>query len=311
MKYICTSFKKLRIDDEIILTIGNFDGIHKGHGDILSRIKKEAENLNLKAAILSFNPHPKIYFNDEKNFLINSKSKKFSTLKRMGIDYLIELDFDEDLINLSFNDFEQSILIEKLNIKKLYLGKDFRYGNQRKGNIQTIKNLCIEANIFFEEVGLINNTTSNSKVSSSQIRQFIKDGDIHLANEVLVYNFSVSNTVVKGDQRGRTIGIPTANIEYPKDLIAPPYGVYAVEVKILEKIYSGIANFGMRPTFNKNSPILEAHIFDFDEDIYGDEIEVIFHSKIRDEKKFDGIKELLNQISLDITVAKQKLQYGN
>ena len=311
MKHICTSFQKLRIDDEIILTIGNFAGIHKGHGDILSRIKKEAENLNLKAAILSFNPHPKIYFNDEKNFLINSKSKKFSTLERMGIDYLIELDFNEDLINLSFNDFEQSILIEKLNIKKLYLGKDFRYGNQRKGNIQTIKNLCIEANIFFEEVNLINNTSSNSKMSSSQIRQFIKDGDIHLANEVLVYNFSVSNTVVKGDQRGRTIGILTANIKYPKDLIAPPYGVYAVEVMILEKIYSGIANFGMRPTFNKNSPILEAHIFDFDEDIYGDEIEVIFHSKIRDEKKFDGIKELLNQISLDITVAKQKLQYGN
>ena len=95
MKHICTSFKKLRIDDEIILTIGNFDGIHKGHGDILSRIKKEAENLNLKAAILSFNPHPKIYFNDEKNFLINSKSKKFSTLERMGIDYLIELDFNK------------------------------------------------------------------------------------------------------------------------------------------------------------------------------------------------------------------------
>ena len=311
MKHICTSFKKLKIDDEIILTIGNFDGIHKGHGAILDKLKKEVKNLNLKTAILSFDPHPKVYFKDEKNFLINSKSKKLSTLQNMGIDYLIELDFDENLINLSFNDFEQSILIEKLNIKKLYLGKDFRYGNQRKGNIQTIKNLCIEKKIFFEEVNLINNTTSNSKVSSSQIRQFIKDGDVHLANEALLYDFSVTNTVIKGDQRGRTINTPTANIEYPKDIITPSYGVYAVKVKILDKIYSGIANFGIRPTFNKNFPLLEAHIFDFDEDIYGNEIEVIFHSKIRDEKKFDGIKELLNQISLDITVAKQKLQYGN
>ena len=311
MKHICTSFKNLEIDDEIILTIGNFDGIHKGHSAILSKLKNEAQNLNLKTAILSFDPHPKVYFNDEKNFLINSKSKKFTTLKTMGIDYLIELDFDKNLINLSFNDFEQSILIEKLNIKKLYLGKDFRYGNQRKGNIQTIKNLCAEKNILFEEVNLVNNMTSNSKISSSQIRQFIKDGNIHLANEILVYKFSVSSLVIKGDQRGRTIGIPTANIEYPKDIITPPYGVYAVEIKISDKLYFGIANFGMRPTFNKNFPILEAHIFDFDQDIYGDEIEVIFHSKIREEKKFDGIKELLNQISLDITVAKQKLQYGN
>ena len=123
MKHICTSFKNLEIDDEIILTIGNFDGIHKGHSSILSKLKNEAQNLNLKTAILSFDPHPKVYFNDEKNFLINSKSKKFTTLKTMGIDYLIELDFDKDLINLSFNDFEQSILIEKLNIKKLEILK--------------------------------------------------------------------------------------------------------------------------------------------------------------------------------------------
>ena len=311
MQHICTSFKNLSVEDEIILTIGNFDGIHKGHSTILNKIKNEAENLQVKTAILSFDPHPKVFINGEKNFLINSKSKKISILKDLGIDYLIELYFDKDLINLSFNDFEQSILINKLNIKKLYLGKDFRYGNQRKGNIETIKNLCIEKNILFEEVSLINNVTSNSKVSSSQIRQFIKDGDIHLANEVLVHKFSISNTVIKGDQRGRTIGIPTANIEYPQNIIKPPYGVYAVELKILDNVHYGIANFGMRPTFNKDSAILEAHIFDFDLDIYGSDIEVIFHSKIRDEIKFDGIKELLKQISLDITVAKQKLNYGN
>jgi len=117
MQHICTSFKNLSVEDEIILTIGNFDGIHKGHSTILNKIKNEAENLQVKTAILSFDPHPKVFINGEKNFLINSKLKKISILKELGIDYLIELYFDKDLINLSFNDFEQSILINKLNIR--------------------------------------------------------------------------------------------------------------------------------------------------------------------------------------------------
>ena len=150
MQHICTNFKNLEINDELILTIGNFDGIHKGHSVILNKLIGEAQNLNLKSAILSFEPHPKIYFDNTPNYLINPKSKKISILEKFGINYLIELHFDKDLTNLSFKEFEQSILINKLKIKKLYLGKDFRYGNQRKGNIETIKNLCIEKNILFE-----------------------------------------------------------------------------------------------------------------------------------------------------------------
>ena len=311
MKHIRTSFINLELNDPIVLTIGNFDGIHQGHIEILNSLKKEAKNLNSKTAILSFDPHPKVYFNNAKNFLINSNSKKINLLQDLAIDYLIELKFDEDLLNLSFSEFEQSILVQKMNIKKLFLGKDFRYGNQRKGNIQTIKKLCDQENILFTEVDLITDKNSKSKISSSQIRQFIKDGDIHLANDAIFSKFGISSKVITGDQRGRTIGIPTANLEFPKDIISPPYGVYAVTIKIDEKTYYGIANYGVRPTFNKDSPILEVHIFDFNKNIYEEEIEVIFHYKIRGEKKFDGIKELLNQISLDINVAKEKLNYGN
>ena len=198
-----------------------------------------------------------------------------------------------------------------VNIKKLFLGNDFRYGNQRKGNIQTLKKLCEKTNIDLLELELLNIPQSNEKISSSQIRNLIFEGEIKTANENLISKFSISGVVIKGDQRGRTIGIPTANIEYPEEIVAPPYGVYAVEIKILHQVFYGIVNFGIRPTFNKDFPILEALIFDFDRDIYNEEIEVIFYEKIRGEKKFDGIKELLNQVSLDITVAKKILDYGN
>ena len=311
MKHIQTSFKDLNLKEGIFLTIGNFDGIHKGHKVILDQLKKDAKAVGAKTAILSFDPHPKIFFKNKKNFLINSKSKKISILEKLDIDILIDLKFNKDLINLSFEEFEQGILIDKLDIRKLYLGNDFRYGNQRKGNIETLKKICEKTNINLVEVELINNTNSNDKVSSSQIRDLISEGNIKKANQNLVFKFSISGIVIKGDQRGRTIGIPTANIEYPEELVIPPYGVYAVEVKILEQIHHGIVNFGMRPTFNKDFPILEALIFDFDRDIYGEEIEVILHEKIRGEIKFNGIKELLNQISLDITVAKKILNYGN
>ena len=311
MKYLDISFEDLYIKDELFLTIGNFDGIHKGHEDVLNNLISDANSSNTKTAILSFNPHPKIFFNNEKNFLINSKNKKISILQNFKIDYLIDLKFDDSLTQLSFNQFEQDILLNKLNIKKLYLGKDFRYGNQRKGSLNTLRKLCDSSNINLEELHLLNDKISNEKISSSKIRELLKNGEIKKANNYLHQKFSISGQVILGDQRGRTIGIPTANISFPESIIQIPYGVYAIKIKILKNHYFGIANFGMRPTFNKTTSILEVHIFDFDEDIYGNDIEVIFFEKIRNEQKFDGIKELLKQISLDITVAKKILKHGN
>ena len=311
MKYFDVSYENLNIEDELFLTIGNFDGIHKGHIQILHNLVTNANLENTKSAILSFNPHPKIYFNNEKNFLINTTKKKISSLQNLKIDYLIDLKFDEKLTKLSFDQFEQDILLNKLNIKKLYLGNDFRYGNQRKGNLDTLRTLCNNSEIELEQLQLINDTTSNEKISSSKIRELLKNGEIEKANHFLHEKFSVSGLVIQGDKRGRTIGIPTANLQFPEILVKIPYGVYSVQIKVLDKNYYGIANFGMRPTFNKISTILEVHIFDFDKDIYDKEIEVIFFNKIRDEQKFSGIKELLNQITLDITVAKKFLNYGN
>ena len=311
MKYLSNSFDQINIDEKLCLTIGNFDGIHKGHREIIKNLIQQTKTSNLKSAILSFTPHPKIYFNKQKNFMINSQSKKKEILKDLGLDYLIDLHFNDKFTQLSHNEFEDKILSEKLNSKRILIGKDFQYGNQRKGNINTLKKFCEKNKIELEEIGLILNDHNSNKISSSAIRENLKSGKFELANKDLERNFSVAGKVIKGDQRGRTIGIPTANLEYPLNTITIPYGVYAVETLIEGNTYFGIVNFGIRPTFNKDKPIVEAYLFDFDNDIYDKDIEILFHKQIRQEKKFNDIKELLNQINIDIAEAKKILKYGN
>ena len=311
MKYLSNSFDQINIDEKLCLTIGNFDGIHKGHREIIKNLIQQTKKSNLKSAILSFTPHPKIYFNKQKNFMINSQSKKKEILKDLGLDYLIDLHFNDKFTQLSHVEFEDKILSEKLNSKRILIGKDFQYGNQRKGNIETLKVFCEKNKIELEEIGLILNDYNSNKISSSEIRENLKAGKIELANKDLKRNFSVAGKVIKGDQRGRTIGIPTANLEYPLNTITIPYGVYAVETIIEGNTYFGIVNFGIRPTFNKDKPIVEAYLFDFDNDIYDKDIEILFHKQIRQEKKFNDIKELLNQINIDIAEAKKILKYGN
>ena len=311
MKYLSNSFDQINIDEKLCLTIGNFDGIHKGHREIIKNLIQQTKTSNLKSAILSFTPHPKIYFNKQKNFMINSQSKKNEILEDLGLDYLIDLYFNDKFTQLSHVEFEDKILLEKLNSKRILIGKDFQYGNQRKGNIETLKVFCEKNKIELEEIGLILNDHNSNKISSSEIRDNLKAGKIELANKDLKRNFSVAGKVIKGDQRGRTIGIPTANLEYPLNTIIIPYGVYAVETIIEGNTYFGIVNFGIRPTFNKDKPIVEAYLFDFDNDIYDKDIEILFHKQIRQEKKFNDIKELLNQINIDIAEAKKILKYGN
>ncbi len=311
MKYINSSFEEINIDEKLCLTIGNFDGIHKGHREIIKNLIQKTKISKFKSAILSFTPHPKIYFKKQNNFMINSQLKKKEILESLGLDYLIDLYFNKKFTQLNHLEFEDKILLGKLNAKKILIGRDFQYGNQRKGNIETLRIFCEKNNIQLNEIDLIFDEQNNNKISSSKIRENLNSGNIELANKDLNRKFSISGEVIKGDQRGRSIGIPTANIEYPLNTIIIPYGVYAVETKIDGNTYFGIVNFGIRPTFNKEKPIVEAYLFDFDNNIYDKNIELFFYKQIRQEKKFNGIKELLNQINLDITEAKKILNYGN
>ena len=311
MKYINSSFEEINIDEKLYLTIGNFDGIHKGHREIIKNLINESKKSESKSAILSFTPHPKIYFKKQNNFMINSQLKKKEILESLGLDYLIDLHFNKKFTQLNHLEFEDKILLGKLNAKKILIGRDFRYGNQRKGNIETLRIFCEKNNIQLNEIDLIVDEQNNNKISSSKIRENLNLGNIELANKDLKRKFSISGKVIKGDQRGRSIGIPTANIEYPLNTIIIPYGVYAVETTFDGNTYFGIVNFGIRPTFNKEKPIVEAYLFDFDNNIYDKNIELFFYKQIRQEKKFNGIKELLNQINLDIAEAKKILNYGN
>ena len=311
MKYINSSFEEINIDEKLCLTIGNFDGIHKGHREIIKNLIQKTKISKSKSAILSFTPHPKIYFKKQNNFMINSQLKKKEILESLGLDYLIDLHFNKKFTQLNHLEFEDKILLGKLNAKKILIGRDFQYGNQRKGNIETLRIFCEKNNIQLNEIDLIFDEQNNNKISSSKIRENLNLGNIELANKDLNRKFSISGKVIKGDQRGRSIGIPTANIEYPLNTIIIPYGVYAVETTIDGNTYFGIVNFGIRPTFNKEKPIVEAYLFDFDNNIYDKNIELFFYKQIRQEKKFNGIKELLNQINLDIAEAKKILNYGN
>ena len=311
MKYINSSFEEINIDEKLCLTIGNFDGIHKGHREIIKNLIQKTKISKSKSAILSFTPHPKIYFKKQNNFMINSQLKKKEILESLGLDYLIDLHFNKKFTQLNHLEFEDKILLGKLNTKKILIGRDFQYGNLRKGNIETLRIFCEKNNIQLNEIDLIVDEQNNNKISSSKIRENLNLGNIELANKDLKRIFSISGKVIKGDQRGRTIGIPTANIQYPQNTIIIPYGVYAVETKINGNTYFGIVNFGVRPTFNKEKPIVEAYLFDFDNNIYDKNIELFFYKQIRQEKKFNGIKELLNQINLDIAEAKKILNYGN
>ena len=311
MKYINSSFEEINIDEKLCLTIGNFDGIHKGHREIIKNLIQKTKISKSKSSILSFTPHPKIYFKKQNNFMINSQLKKKEILESLGLDYLIDLHFNKKFTQLNHLEFEDKILLGKLNAKRILIGRDFQYGNQRKGNIETLRIFCENNKIQLNEIDLIVDEQNNNKISSSKIRENLNSGNIELANKDLKRIFSISGKVIKGDQRGRTIGIPTANIQYPQNTIIIPYGVYAVETKIDGNTYFGIVNFGVRPTFNKEKPIVEAYLFDFDNDIYDKNIELFFHKQIRQEKKFNGIKELLKQINLDIAEAKKILKYGN
>ncbi len=311
MKYINSSFEEISIDEKLCLTIGNFDGIHKGHREIIKNLIQKTKISKSKSAILSFTPHPKIYFKKQNNFMINSQLKKKEILESLGLDYLIDLNFNEKFTQLSHLEFEDKILLGKLNAKGILIGRDFQYGNKRKGNIETLRIFCEKNKIQLNEVDLIFDEQNKNKISSSKIRENLNLGNIELANKDLKRIFSISGKVIKGDQRGRSIGIPTANIEYPLNTIIIPYGVYAVETVIDGNTYFGIVNFGVRPTFNKEKPIVEAYLFDFDNNIYDKNIELFIYKQIRQEKKFNGIKELLNQINLDIAEAKKILNYGN
>jgi len=292
-------------EKNLCLAIGNFDGFHKGHISILDSLKKIAYQNNFPTAIMSFSPHPREYFeNKNENFNIYTKSEKINFLKEYDINIYIEFTFDKNLAELSADQFVEEILINKLNIKNVIVGKDFKFGKNRSGNFQILENYSKENNFDVHLVESVMLSDGSSKFSSSIIRENIKNAEMEKVNFALGRPWHIHGTVIEGDKKARKINFPTANI-IPGKHILPRKGVYCVEVYIDNEKYLGVSNFGKRPTVDGSKVLLETHIFNFNKEIYGNELTVRFLTFIRPEQKFANFDELAKQIKKDIETAKR------
>ena len=283
-----------------ILTIGTFDGVHCGHQTIINRINDIEEKYDGESIILTFHPHPRLVLNpnDTSLKLINTLDEKIELLDHYGIDNLVIAPFSKEFAESSAESYVRDFLWEKFRPKRVVIGYNHHFGNNREGNIGLLENIGDELGFGVEEIE--KQIVDHLGVSSTKIRNAITNGEIETANHLLGHYFSFAGKVIKGDNRGKTLGFPTANVlvEDANKLI-PGNGVYAVQATIDKQQYGAMLNIGQKPTFNGTSRSIEAHIFDFDDDIYGTVIDIELVEKIRDEKKFESADDLVVQLKDD------------
>ena len=284
-----------------VITIGSFDGVHLGHQKILKKLREEADKINGETVLFTFKVHPKmVLFPDSHGIkLIQDQKEKNLKLSEYQLDNLILFPFTKEFSNLTAYQFVKDILVDKIGVKKIVIGYDHQFGNNREGNIDFLKSVSNE--FGFEVIEISAEEIDEVNISSTKIRKAILAGDIKTANSYLNDTYGLSGTVVKGQQLGRKIGFPTANINIEfQDKLIPGNGVYFVEVIIEENFLHGMLNIGVRPTIDTNlTRTIEVNIFDFDQEIYGQEIKIEFISKVREEQKFDSLDKLIQQLKDD------------
>jgi riboflavin kinase/FMN adenylyltransferase len=305
MKLICGLKQASLLPEHVVATIGNFDGVHRGHQALIQRLSVKANELQCPLLVIVFEPQPGEYFHAEKapNRLtsLREKAREFA---KLGVDYVLCLKFTHSLSTLNAELFAKEILFEALPIKCLLVGKDFRFGKNRQGDSSLLMTIGEKAGV--EVVVFSDYLVSHQRVSSTHIRELLQHDKLLDASRSLGRNYSVCGRVVSGDGRGQRMGIPTANLGLRRRIL-PVSGVYCVMVKRArdERVYQGVVNVGSRPTiYGQARPNLEVHLFDFDENLYHEMIEVIFIHKLRDEYKFESIDKLIKQIQLDIQTAR-------
>lgn len=283
-----------------VVTTGTFDGVHYGHQKIISRLKEVATQYRGESVIITFFPHPRLVLFPEDNDLklINTLEEKIALLEKAGIDHLIIIPFTKEFSRLSSLEFIQEILVNKIGTKKLVIGYDHHFGKNREGSFEHLKLYAPEYGFEVEEIP--GQDINDVAVSSTKIRNAILNGNFEIANRYLGYPFNINGKVAKGDQIGRTIGYPTANIQVPESYkLIPGDGIYAVKVNVNNSDYFGMLYIGNRPTVNGLNKVIEVNIFDFNEDIYDKNIAVEFHKYIRGDKKLNGLDELKAALAED------------
>ncbi|MEA3316435.1 MAG: riboflavin biosynthesis protein RibF [Bacteroidota bacterium] len=298
---IYTDINNINLENSIV-TIGVFDGVHIGHQYVLKELKRIASEKKTESTVVTLWPHPRYVLNKDANDLqlLNTLEEKQTLLAKADIDNLVIIPFTKEFASLSSSNFIKKYLVDKLKINELIIGFDHHFGKNRKGGIDELE-YCTKK-YKFEISKLSPKGVSEINVSSTKIRNALLNGDIEIANEFLGYNYFISGRVVRGNNIGQKIGFPTANIKINSYFkVIPSDGVYAVMVNVKGIMYRGMLNIGNRPTINieNKEKCIEVNIFDFDEDIYNEEIRIEFYKKIRKEKKFKNIETLKKHLLID------------
>ena len=291
------SFHKL---DYAVVTSGTFDGVHVGHKKILSRLQEISDQSGGETVVLTFWPHPRMVVSEDSQSLqlLSTIDEKIELFSELGIQHLLIVPFTRSFSELSSEEFIQQILVDKIGTKKLVIGYDHRFGRNREGSFDFLKNNC--ATYGFEVEEIPRQDIEDMAISSSRIRKALVTGHIQEANELLGRPYTISGTIVKGKQLGRTIGFPTANLHAHESYkLIPQNGVYIINATYDGEVFKGILNIGVRPTVDGTLRTIEAHLFDFDKEIYGEDLKLELLQYLRPEQKFDSLTALMQQINLD------------
>lgn len=297
-----------RLTDPTVLTIGTFDGIHRGHQDLIAHLKATAASKQAQSAIIAFHPRPKTIFAPHlfSNDYLTTPNEKIALMTSLGIDALILIPFSKELSQITAPDFVK-LIVENLSVVELCVGYDFALGKNREGNVEKLKALGQE---FGYEVTTVEPFLLDGQVvSSTQVREQLLSGDVRRAAYLLGRYPSLTSEIIQGAKRGRSIGFPTANFSVPTERLLPANGVYATFIRRpgSSQRYPSVTNVGVRPSFGENDRTVEAHIFDFNENIYGQTMTLEFVERLRPEQKFDGITALVAQITKDSEQARALL----
>ncbi len=298
----------LRDDAPVWLTIGNFDGVHLGHQVLLADLIRLARQDNTRSVLLSFSPNPKVFFSGEKGFYLSTPGEKTALLSRLGIDDVLIIAFERKLANMAATDF-MAELTRRINLKGLVVGEDFVFGHNRQGTTEVLAEFCEKQGIPF--VVFPELMMDGEPVSSTRIRRALNDGKVDEARRLLGRPYAMCAKVISGEQIGKSIGVPTANLELDPDKFLPKSGVYDTIAHLREKDYPAVTNVGVRPTFSEQEIIsVETLILDFNDDIYGEELRVEFIQCLRPEQKFDSVQALTQQIEKDKLITRRIFENG-
>ena len=296
---------KQPLDFQTSAGIGNFDGIHLGHKKIIDAVKRHSEENSTRSCVITFDPHPQKVLGRKDVSLIFPLERRFGMLESTGVDAVICLNFTRKLSKVSAENFVEDVLLDRLKIKDIVVGPGFSFGHKRRGNVDLLRSMgkTHGFNTVVAEAARVDDRV----VSSSAIRNLVREGEIRESNRFFGYDYYIEGIVVEGEKRGRKLGFPTVNLDTEWELLPKP-GVYATYVKLSDGFRGSITNIGFRPTFEESKLTVETHIFDFNDDLYGDEVRVNFVERLRDEKRFASVDKLVEQINHDIGAVREILR---